>query len=74
MNNLQHNKGRKLHRYDIFTETCKRCGIMSRKVPYILDKYHLIGGVKFNREFSIDNGKTWTKEWIDCKPKTKNNE
>lgn len=54
------------HKFNVFDE-CEKCGVIREKRPYIGSGFNIKFQNKFDTFYSNDNGKTWIKEFINCK-------
>lgn len=56
------------HKFNVFDE-CIICNVIRDKKPYVGDGYNPNLNKRFEVFYSADYGKTWQKEYINCKKK-----
>lgn len=56
---------RKNHKFDIFTDTCERCGVIKRRYPIVSTGYNMSVVNKFATEYSKD-GINFSLDFINC--------
>lgn len=55
------------HKFDPILDKCTICGVLKKKEPYVGSGYNAMLKNKFTIFYSVDDGKTWSKEFINCK-------